>query len=111
MDILQLKVQCLETYLPRQGGGLAELKNNWMWSIVERNDLGKALTCSFAALSLARVGLVLKDDRLLIRSRTQYSIGLTSLQQALYDPELALRNETLAAIRTLSIYEVCSSAW
>ena len=104
----QIEVRCLETYLPRTGTVLSDVKKSWMWTILDLTDYGRALSCSFAALSLARVGMVRKDESLIMQARAQYSLALTSLQKALYDPELAFQDRTLAAIRTLSIYEVLS---
>ncbi|KAK3716317.1 hypothetical protein LTR37_006467 [Vermiconidia calcicola] len=76
-----------------------------MWGTIALTDHGRALTASFAALCLARTGNVLKDVSIMKQGRTQYAVALQSLQQALYDPVLAFQDRTLAAIRTLSIYE------
>ena len=50
--------------------------------------------------------LVSFNSGILSQGRSQYDLALTSLQQALYDPALAFQDRTLAAMRTLSIYEV-----
>ena len=77
-----------------------------MWSAFTVSDHDRALTCSVTALSLARMGLILKDRSLIAQGRAQYALALASLQYALYDPVLAFQGNTLAAIRALSIYEV-----
>lgn len=69
-------------------------------------DRGRALTCAFAALCLARTGLTGDDQDLISQGRNQYALGLKAVQDALHDPRLAFQDRTLAAIRTLSIYEV-----
>lgn len=102
----QLQVKCLETYLPPSGSVSTSVKGNWMWGTIALTDHGRALTSSFAALCLARTGNVLKDEGIMKQGRTQYAVALQSLQQALYDSVLAFQDRTLAAIRTLSIYEV-----
>jgi hypothetical protein len=79
-----------------------------MWTIIDLQAPGRALSCSFAALSLTRMGMVMKDEGLIRRARGQYGYALTALQSALYDPELAFEDRTLAAIRTMSIYEILS---
>lgn len=102
----QIEVRCYETYIPSKGNMLQDVKRHWMYSILEIPDLGRTLSLAFSALSLARVGLVHEDQNLVAQSRSQYSLALTSLQETLYTPELAFQDRTLAAMRTLSIYEV-----
>ncbi len=102
----QLKVQTLETYLPSLGQVRVEIQSSWMWTIMSIIDPGRALSSSFTALCLARAGAVLEDPSLVAQARSQYALALVSLQKALYDPELAFQDRTLAAMRTLSIYEV-----
>lgn len=99
---------CVNTYLPRvgSGGAVAELKRNWMWMTLDMPDQGSALEASFAALCFARLGISNSDEGLLSRGRQQYALSLASLQRALQTPEVAFQERTLAAIRTLSIYEV-----
>ena len=106
----QMQVRCLDSYLPQVGSAVPDVQSSWLWSTVAMSDHGRALAYSFSALCLTRVGIVLKDESLIKQGRCQYSLALISLQQALYDPELAFQDRTLAAIRTLSIYEVCLSA-
>lgn len=77
-----------------------------MWTAIDLPNRGSALEASLAALCFGRVGLVNKDDDLLSKARGQYAIGLNALQHALQKPRLAFQDRTLAAIRTLSIYEV-----
>lgn len=98
----------MDTYLPRVGsdGAVSELKRSWMWMTLDMPDQGHALETAFAALCFARLGGSRKDAVMLSRGRQQYALSLTSLQRALRKPELAFQDRTLAAIRTLSIYEV-----
>ena len=77
-----------------------------MYTVITLNDLGPTLSCAFAALSLARIGLVYQDQQLILQSRSQYGVALASLKHILNIPELAFQDRTLAAMRTLSIYEV-----
>ena len=58
----QIEVRCLESYLPPSGSVVLDVKSSWMWTIVDLSDQGRALTHSFAALSLARLGLVRNDQ-------------------------------------------------
>lgn len=102
----QMQVQCLHSYLPRDGSAVQDLKNSWMWSTIGLPDHGRALTCSFAALCLARVGMVQGNQDLISQGRNQYALGLNAVQDALDNPRLAFQDRTLAAIRSLSIYEV-----
>lgn len=105
----QIEVRCLETYLPPDGSAIQDLKYSWMWSIITMPEYGRALTYSFAALCLARMGLVKKDNALIAQGRSQYGMGLQAIKDALAHPKLAFQDRTLAAIRTLSIYEVRSA--
>lgn len=104
----EVGVACMNTYLPKVGseGAVVELKRNWMWMMLEMRDQGSALETSFAALCFARLGISKNDQNMLSRGRQQYALSLTSLQRALQKPEVAFQDRTLAAIRTLSIYEV-----
>ena len=102
----QLEMQCLVTYLPQGASAGEEVKMSWMWSMLSIPNPGRALSASFAALCLARTGIVQNDQEMISQGRAQYARGLALLQQALYEPELAFQDRTLAAIRTLSIYEV-----
>ena len=102
----QIQMRCLESYLPRGGTAAQDLQDHWMWAAFTEQHHGRALTCSMSALSLARMGMVAKDQGLIASGRDQYAQALASLQYALYDPMLAFQDTTLAAIRALSIYEV-----
>lgn len=101
----------LDSYFPQVGsrGAAQEIKQNWMWMVLDLPDRGRALEPSIAALCFARTGLFKKDETLMNRGRTQYAQGLMSLQKALQNPGEAYLDRTLAAIRILSIYEVCTS--
>lgn len=104
----QVEYSCLESYLPEVGSisAVQELKSHWMWSVLSVSDRGQALEYSFSALCYARVGLFNADQEVLSRGRAQYALGLNALQRALQNPDEAYQDRTLAAIRTLSIYEV-----
>lgn len=107
--LAQMEVRCLETYLPDNGAAVSDVKSSWMWQTVDLPARGNALNSACAALSLARMGAVRRDQELVLQGRKQYAMALTYLQNALYDSELAFQDRTLAAMRTLSIYEVgCS---
>ena len=77
-----------------------------MYSVLDISDLGRTLSSAFAALGLARVGLVHQDRDLIAQGRSQYGLALALLQDVLQSPVLAFEDRTLAAMRTLSIYEV-----
>jgi len=102
----QIQNKCLDTYLPPRGEVMIDVKKTWMYTMSTLSCPGNALESSFAALSLARVGVVMKDNDLIAQGRGQYANALTRLKKALYDPETAFQDRTLAAMRTLSIYEV-----
>lgn len=104
----QVGMSCLDSYLPTVGseGAIQELKRNWMWMILDLPNRGQSLESSFAALCFSRVGIIGNDEGVLAKGRKQYAIGLNALQHALKKPDLAFQASTLAAIRTLSIYEV-----
>lgn len=105
----QVGMVCMNTYVPDVGsaGAMQELKRSWMWMMLDKTDQGAALGASFAALCFGRVGIFSQDAALMSRAHTQYAVGLGALQYALQKPHLAFQDQTLAAIRTLSIYEVC----
>ena len=105
----QMLVKSLETYFPTDGVVISDVKSNWMWQVTDLPSRGTVLASSFAALSLARLGAVNGDRNLVMQGRKQYALALTSLQTALQEPDLAFQDRTLAAIRTLSIYEVRSA--
>lgn len=102
----QIEARCMESYFGSGGAVVPDVKTSWMWHIMELTARGKVLDSAFAALSLVRVGTVNSDKGLVIHGRRQYAFALTNLQKALYDPDLAFQDRTLAAMRTLSIYEV-----
>ncbi|KAK5174515.1 uncharacterized protein LTR77_001595 [Saxophila tyrrhenica] len=107
----QLQTKCYETYLPPRGEVMVDVKETWMYTMNTLTDQGNALSASFAALSLARMGVVTGKSDLVAQGRGQYAIALTGLKRALYDPDLAFQDRTLAAMRTLSIYEILSPTY
>lgn len=66
----------------------------------------EALDNSLSALALTRIGRKLGDWHLLAQGLAFHGRALRELQKALWDPELAARDETLAAVKTLALYEI-----
>lgn len=102
-----LLVRCFDSFCPPSGPISPDVKTSWIWSTLTMKDHGRPLACALAAMSSARLGLVHNDHFLLQQARARYMLALSALQCALYDSALALQDRTLAAIRTLSFYEVC----
>ncbi|KAI9744123.1 MAG: hypothetical protein M1818_002275 [Claussenomyces sp. TS43310] len=106
--------QFLSTYVPDSnsaalGGPLHG--TTWLVLIPGLAELTKALDSSLLSISIARLSRMKGDQQLLLDSLKFYGQGLRDLQQALQDPALMYREETLAACMALSMYEVveCST--
>ena len=96
-----------EEYAPSTGAvGRPSQFSVWMMEAMNLPDPTPALRHSLLALSVTRRGRKAKNDDLLVQGRGFYGQALQSLQQALYDPRLMWHDDTLAACRTLMIYEV-----
>lgn len=79
---------------------------SWLQAATCLADPGKALSNSLSALALTRIGRKSGDERLTTKGLAFHGQALRELQKALWDPELAMRDETLSAIKTLALYEV-----
>ena len=69
-------------------------------------DQGPILQPAIEALCLARVGVLLRNQHLILTARGRYGLALTKLRNALSLPSIAFDPRTLAAMRALCIYEV-----
>lgn len=79
-----------------------------MVSILSLADRTPALDNSLCALIAVQAGKDQGNDDLLRFARTMYSRGLYYMQEAIQDDQLALSDQTLAAVNCLKAYEVRS---
>lgn len=79
---------------------------SWLQIAVNIPTAGAALNCAMSALSLAVVGRVRGNPALSIEGARKYGMALWELQRALWDDDLKLQDQTLAACMTLVLYEV-----
>ena len=96
----------LETYLPANPNDGPGLYRDWLCEAVTLNHPGKVLEYSLHALSITRAGRIGNDQALVVQGNAAYGFALRELQKALLSPQLAGKDETLAACYLLSIYEV-----
>lgn len=94
----------LEDYLPvcNNSHNLA----TWLVNVIDRGERSKALQVSLQALAMTRVGHAAANDTLVAQGRVVYGMALRELQVALWDKQLAVADDTLAAARALAFYEV-----
>jgi hypothetical protein len=78
----------------------------WMTAIPSIASPNSALSIAAYAVSLARMGTVLKSQDMVNRSLTLYTQGLQRLQKALYNPNEMYSDETLGACMLLAMYEI-----
>ena len=69
---------------------------------------GVALDYAVRALWMSRLGRLQKDETLKVQGELAYGMALRHLQTALYDPQLVVKDKTLAAASILGLYEVGS---
>lgn len=96
----------LENWLPltiAKNDGCAE----WLVTVVSRPTRSPALNASLKALSLTRLGRNLGDSALVQLGKNAYGVALKEVQKALWDPKAMWYDDTLAAGRLCSTYEVC----
>ena len=70
------------------------------------NNPGQVLSLSIQALSTTQLGRISGDEVLTKQGNMLYVHALRELRIELWDRQLMCRDETLAAARTLDIYEV-----
>ncbi|KAL9086239.1 MAG: hypothetical protein Q9159_004304 [Coniocarpon cinnabarinum] len=87
---------------------VARHDSNFMWlqQAAFLPNQGEALRLSLRALSLSRIGWANNDEALRGEARSTYTAALAALQKALWNSDLANRDETLAAGRVVTLYEV-----
>ena len=95
----------LSIYLPKANGP-ATTPVSWLQIAVNIPTAGTAFNCAMSALSLAVVGRVRGNPALSIEGARKYGMALWELQKALWDDDLKLQDQTLAACMTLALYEV-----
>ncbi|EXJ75533.1 uncharacterized protein A1O5_00039 [Cladophialophora psammophila CBS 110553] len=78
----------------------------WLIQIPKLPNLVPALEVSMMALSLAKLGEVYHDEGLTHESLKLYREALHQVQLALWDPDLMLHDQTLAACVALGMYEM-----
>lgn len=82
---------------------------NWLRLAAEIESPSAALAKSLLALSTIRFGRFTDNHDAVLQGQRCYSEGLTLVQRALYGDALMWHDETLAAIRAMSLYELFES--
>ncbi|KAI1626625.1 hypothetical protein EDD37DRAFT_223036 [Exophiala viscosa] len=101
----QLLQEYLHLHLPEGNVGLMR-RRMWLLRLPELTYMTSALEFSTMALCLAKLSDVYNDQSLKYESLKLYNHGLHQLQKALWDPELMLHDQTLAACIALATYEM-----
>ena len=102
----QLLHAFLDIYFPKDVVARHDSNHMWLQQAAFLPNHGEALRLALRAVSLSRVGWCHNDDALVMEGRTTYTAALAAFQQALWTPELANRDETLAAGRVVTTYEL-----
>lgn len=96
----------LDIFLPADTRNGMSTLVEWAYRCVATSDRTKALDEALSATAVTRVGHARDDADMHILGLTAYARALKYLQKALWDPELVLRDETLAACLLLMTFEV-----
>ena len=78
----------------------------WVYHAINIPQPSAVLHQSLLALSIIRRGRANEDQALVNEGQRTYGKALVQLQRAIYDPQVASHEETLAATRALVLYEV-----
>lgn len=78
----------------------------WIYHAINIPQPTAALHQALLALAILRRGRVHDDKVLVVEGQRTYGRALVHLQKAIYDPQVASDEETLAATRALVLYEV-----
>jgi hypothetical protein len=79
--------------------------NDYLPALYSRESSSYALHCAVTAVGTAGLACNRSSRSLRLQARKQYSLALSSTNAALRDPSLAVRDETLASILILGLYE------
>lgn len=101
----QLMGTFLSSHVPERMSKITEEKS-WLQLLSELPSPSIALEKSTLAICTARLGRLKADEAMIRRSLRLYTEGLYELQKALYDPSMALKDETLGAVMSLATYEL-----
>lgn len=80
--------------------------SHWLYHIITISSPQSALGHSLLAIAVTRCGMTHRDPILLNQGQKLYTSSLGLLQHTLNNPELAIRDETLATVCILMLYEV-----
>lgn len=80
--------------------------DGWFGLLPSLPNMTTALESSILSIAVARIGRINNEPALVHESLKLYTKGLVDLQQALWNPKLMHRDETLAACMSLVFYEV-----
>ena len=96
----------LDIYFPKDIVARHDSNHMWLQQAAFLPNPGEPLKLALKAVALSRVGWYESDQSLITEGRTTYIAALAAFQQALWSPELAQRDETLAAGRVIATYEL-----
>jgi hypothetical protein len=106
-DRIQHVGSFITLYLPRSNGPALPPPSALMLGLPSMPANSEVLLSSIDALSAAQLAVDMRDMPLINRSRSMYGKALSQMLQAIQDPEVALKDETLLATYLLTLYEVC----
>lgn len=101
----------LDMYLPAGFHLPGPSPIKWLNEALSLTNPGQVLSLSIQALSTTRVGRIGWDDLLTKQGNMLYVHALRELRKVLWDKHLMWRDETLAAARSLAVYEVRGKLW
>lgn len=78
----------------------------WLYYVVSISSRKPPLQGALLALSITRYARLMQNVAVLRQGYQMYSRALSLLQKALYNEELMLHDDILAAVRTMVLYEV-----
>jgi hypothetical protein len=106
VDRIQHLGTFIALYLPRVDGPALPPPSALMLALPTMPASSKVLLAAIDALSAAQLALNDRNLPLINRSRSMYGTALTQMMQAIQDPVMALKDETLLSTYMLTLYEV-----
>jgi hypothetical protein len=106
VDRIQHLGTFIALYLPRVDGPALPPPSALMLALPTMPASSKVLLAAIDALSAAQLAVNDRNLPLINRSRSMYGTALTQMMEAIQDPVMALKDETLLSTYMLTLYEV-----
>jgi hypothetical protein len=106
VDRIQHLGTFIALYLPRVDGPALPPPSALMLALPTMPASSKVLLAAIDALSAAQLAVNDRNLPLINRSRSMYGTALTQMMEAIQNPVMALKDETLLSTYMLTLYEV-----